>query len=174
MPTIKEAAKQRKSYAWMISMIMQEKDRLARQRLVEINNQQPALKEAYQTYLHLYNLHIKPMMPKVDQYLSNLNEKRKIEHFLQGQAEHQAQVEKDQSREPTMGLPGQRSWTLGPQVERLPYAGKNEVGKAPRQARRNQIGNQVSMSENDAKEVIEKLKKLDPNLFADLLKQVSK
>lgn len=173
MPTIKEANKKRKAYAWMISAIMAEKEHHARERLVEIDTEQSLLKPVYEEYLRLYDLHIKPLMPKVDTYLSNIHEKRKIEHFLQGQAEHLEKVMSDQQRAPSIGLPGQRSWTLPPQVERLPYADKSSVGKKPPRGGRVAVSGKLSdLKEDEAKEVIRQLKKLDPSTFADLLKQI--
>jgi len=159
MPTVKEANRQRKSYAWMISMIMEEKERLARQRLNEITAAQPSLKKRYEEYLRLYDLHIKPMMHDVDHYIANEFEKRKIEHFLQGQADHR-QGERDIPKPKS----GQRHWSLPPQIEKLPYADKSQVGKKPRKEK--------ALTEDDAKEYIRQLKALDPQEFAALLKQI--
>lgn len=159
MPTVKEANRDRSRRANFIRQLMEMKEHEARQRLNQINLEQPALKGVYEDYLKLYNLHIKPLMPKVDKYFENLWEKRKIEHFLQGQASHH-------ENEPAYPPPpsGKRSWTLPPQVEKLPYADKSQVGKKPRKEK--------ALSEDDAKQYIRQLKALDPQAFAALLKQV--
>lgn len=166
MPTINEANKKRQAYAWMISMIMEQKEREARERLLQIESEQPALKLVYEEYLKLYNLHIKPLMGQVDKYHANIHEKRKIEHFLQAQADHVEAVNEAQKVEPNMGWSGSRSWTLPPQIEKLPYADKSSVGRKPKKER--------ALDENEANEIMSKLKNLDPETFANLLKQVGK
>jgi hypothetical protein len=163
MPTVNEANKKRKSYAWMISMIMEEKERQARERLNEINSREPELKKVWDEYQRLYDLHIKPLTAQVNEYHSNIHEKRKIEHFLQAQAEHLEKVELDAKRPPNQ-TPGQRSWTLPPQIEKLPYADKSQVGRKPKKEK--------ALDESQANELMKQLKALDPNVFADLLKQV--
>ena len=163
MPTVKEGNKQRAAHANMIRLIMQAKEEAARRRLAEIEKQQPELKKVWETYLSLYALHIKPLMPKVNQYWANDNEKRKLEHFLQGQAEHLAAAQ-EAANKPMNQTPGQRSWTLPPQVQKLPYAGKSEVGKKPKPEK--------ALDEQAAKQLVAQIKALDPKIFDELLKKV--
>lgn len=139
---VKDANKKRQSHAWLISQIMREKEQLARLRLIEIEREQPTLQVVYKDYLKLYNLHIKPLMPAVNKYFGNMNEKKKIDHFLQGQ---------DEYRETQSS------------IVKLPYAGKSAVGHRAKQK---------ALDNAAATDVMAKLKQLDPDLFAQLLKQV--
>lgn len=164
MPTVKESSAKRRSYAWMISMIMEEKERMARERLNEINSLQPTLKAAWEEHQRLYNLHIKPLMPQVNEYWANENEKRKLEHFLQAQADHLAKVQADQSNPPNQ-TPGKRSWSLPPQVEKLPYADKSQVGKKTKRP-----NNQLNAEQ--AQSILDQLKGMDQAEFAKLLKDI--
>ena len=139
---VSDANKKRRAYAWMISQIMEIKERAAKERLQVIEREQPTLKATYEQYLKLYNLHIKPLMPAVNRYFSNINEQRKIEHFLDSQVAYSENH---------------------PAIQKLPYAGKSAVGRKPKQK---------ALDEKDASDVMSKLKQLDPDLFAKLLKQV--
>jgi hypothetical protein len=139
---VSDANKKRRAYAWMVSQIMSVKENAARERLLIIDREQPTLKANYETYLKLYNLHIKPMMPAVHRYFNNINERKKIEHFLAAQSEYAENH---------------------PAIQKLPYAGKSAVGKRPKEK---------SLDEAAASEVMAKLKQLDPKVFAELLKKV--
>jgi len=161
MPTVKESAQKQRAYAWMIRQIMEEKEKLAIERLNELRGRTATLKPTWEKYLELYNTHIKPLMADVDEYWNGLNEITELEHFLQGQAEHRAN-ERDMPPPPS----GQRHWSLPPQIEKLPYADKSQVGKKPRK--------EQALDEAGANELMKKLKALDPNIFADLLKQVGR
>jgi hypothetical protein len=163
MPTVKEANAKRKAYAWLVHTLIEQKEREARERLNHINSEQPELKRVWEQHQSLYNLHIKPLMPKVNQYWANENEKRKIEHFLQGQAEHQQAVI-EASKRPMNQTPGARSWTLPPQVEKLPYADKGQIGKKPRKEK--------ALTDDEAQILMRQIKALDPKIFDELLKQV--
>jgi hypothetical protein len=139
---VKDAMKKRRAYAWMISQIMAQKEQLAVDRLKVIDREQPTLKANYETYLKLYNLHIKPLMPAVNRYFNNINERKKIEHFLNSQVEYAENH---------------------PAVQKLPYAGKSAVGH---RAKKHDKENAA------AADVMAKLKALDPKVFAELLKRV--
>lgn len=139
---VSDANKKRRAYAWMISQIMAEKEQLAILRLTAIEHEQPTLKANYQTYLRLYNLHIKPLMPAVHRYFNNINEQKKIEHFLAAQSTYAENH---------------------PAIQKLPYAGKSAVGRKPKEK---------SLDEKQASDVMAQLKQLDPKVFAELLKKV--
>lgn len=159
MPTVKESEQQRLSRARFIRLLMERKEEMAIERLNILRERTATLKPTWEKYLELYNTHIKPLMADVDEYWDGLNEITKLEHFLQGQAEHRA-------NERAMPPPpsGQRHWSLPPQIEKLPYADKNQVGKKPRK--------EPALDDAGAKELMMKLKQLDPNVFAELLKNV--
>lgn len=162
MPTSKELAQSENARRFMIRKIMEEKEAMARLRLATIEAEMPHLKEVYAKYLAAYKLHIHPLMRDVDHYFSNIHEKRRHEHFLQGQAEHLAKVEADQQRPTPRGSRGSLADFLG--IEKLPYADKHEVGRKPAKDRK--------ISHDSAKEMMDRLKKLPPEEFARLLKEV--
>jgi hypothetical protein len=139
---VSDANKKRRAYAWMVSQIMEIKENAARERLLVIDREQPTLKANYETYLRLYNLHIKPLMPAVHRYFNNINEQKKIEHFLAAQTTYAENH---------------------PAIQKLPYAGKSAVGRKPKEK---------SLDEKQASDVMAQLKALDPKVFAELLKKV--
>jgi hypothetical protein len=156
MATVKEGNKQRSRYAWFIMKLMEDKEQAARDRLVELQKRQEHLKPIYRKYLELYKLHIHPLMKDITEFTDNGFEMRKCEHFLQGQAEHRANEELK-----AIDPKGTRSWTLPPQVQRLPYAGKSQVGRKPK-----------LLNESDAKDALQKLKEMDQGLLAKLLEEI--
>lgn len=164
MPTVKQANLDRQRNAWFIRQLVEKKETEARQRLAELDVEIPKLKAYWEEYQRLYNLHIKPLEASVNLYFNDLWEKRKLEHWLQGQAQHLEKVEADQQRPPNQ-TPGQRSWTLPPQVEKLPYADKSQVGHKPKKPK--------ALTNDDAKELMAKIKALDPAKFDELLKSIN-
>ena len=162
MPTVKEANQARQRRAWFIKSLIEMKEQQAIDRLNYLNQEIPGLKVKYEEYLKLYNLHIKPLMPDVDLYFEDLWEKRKLEHWLQGQAQH-LEASLEASKQPHQA--GKRSWTLPPQIEKLPYAGKSQVGKKPTKKAK-------ALDEAEAKQLIAQIKALDPKIFDELLKKV--
>jgi len=150
------------AYGWMDSWkLMEDKEKEATDRLIYLRGRTAALKPTWEKYLELYNTHIKPLMGDADEYWRGQNEIIELEHFLQGQADHRVN-----EREMLPPPSGQRHWSLPPQIEKLPYADKNQVGKKHRK--------QPALDEAGANELIKKLKALDPNTFAELLKQVER
>jgi hypothetical protein len=162
MPTSKEIAQRENARKWMIRQLMEEKERQARERLIAIELEQPKLKQIYAKYLEHYKLYILPLTHDVDRYINNIHEKRKLEHFLQGQADHLAEVEaaaqRPIERRPRESLAG----FIG--IEKLPYADKHQVGHKPRKEK--------APSHDAAKEMMARLKALPPDEFAALLKKV--
>jgi hypothetical protein len=148
-------------FAWMNRLTAEEKEKAALERLTELRGRTATLKPTWEKYLELYNTHIKPLMGAANEYWESLNEIIVLEHFLQGQAEHRA-------NEPQYPPPpsGQRHWSLPPQVEKLPYADKASVGKKPRK--------QPALDAAGAKQLMQQLKALDPNIFEELLKKVGR
>jgi hypothetical protein len=162
MPTSKELAKAESARRFMIRKIMEEKEALARLRLAAIEAEQPGLTIVYRQYLEAYKKHIHPLMRQVDRYFSNIHEKRKHEHFLQGQADHLAAVE-EAAKRPVESRT--RNGVLADflNIQKLPYADKHEVGKKRVEKK---------ISHDSAKEMMDKLKALPPEEFARLLKEV--
>ena len=128
----------------------------ARARWRALRDEMPKLLAVWNEYQRLYNLHIKPLEVDARKYFANMGELRKIEHYLQG-----LDAERQKYPPPPSG---KRSWTLPPQIEKLPYADKDEVGKKHRAP--------ADPETAKAKEAMKKLKALPPEQFAALLKQI--
>ena len=143
---VKDAEEKRRSRAWMLRMIMEEKEEAAIERLQYLNIRQAGLKKVYEEYIRLYNLHIKPIYGQVKEFTDNEFEVRDIEMFLQGQEEYHTRMNDGKT----------------PGVTRFRYAGKSLVGKAPRK--------DPKILDRE-EQIMAKLKQLDPKLLAELLEK---
>lgn len=170
MPTVKESLSKNRRYAWFLRKLMEEREKECQERLLSLNARQQKLKPVYEEFLHLYNLHIKPLQSDVDEYWENIHEIRKAEHFLQGQAEHREKEERARASEVNSSESAVHkggSIALNNQnyvTTRLPYAGKSQAGRKP--------SNKELTQEQQMKEALNRLKNMNPADFAKLLKEV--